>query len=441
MHKSSRAIAITALLNLYKTREPLDAILTELFRVNPLADNDRQLTRAILATCLRRRQEIDAVLRHFSSRPLAKLDALVLAALRIGACQLLCLDKIPPSAAVNETVTGLGRQPKWVKGFVNGILRAVSRQPAKAEAIMSELAWPENSNHPDWLASLLNKQYGRSKAAEICANQNKQPALCLRLNSRLTSLAAYTEILEQAAILWQQGPAPLAILLPEYHGSIKNLPGYAEGHFHIQDAGAQLIGELFAPYPNGTYLDACAGLGGKTILLDQLLPTTATITAIDPHQGRYALLTQNLKRSCCRQINTVPLDLDQYAKEHNGSLFQGILIDAPCSGLGIIGRHPDIRWNRQAHELAKFQQTQLKLLNQAVDLLAPGGTLVYATCSLAEQENQDVVRLFLEQHLHFAISRPEAKAVIPYLSTEGYLVCLPSPSTDGFFACAFIKQK
>lgn len=436
MAKSARAIAILALIELETNHTSLATVLDKLWAANHLASVDRQLTHAILATTLRRREEIDVVLDHFCHRPLTKLKCSALAALRVGGCQLLCLDKIPPSAAVNETIKGMGHQPKWLKGFVNGTLRAIARQPQQAKRLMLDLPWPQRSNHPPWLVDLLIKQYGQGGAKTICANNNRQPTLSLRLNSRLTTPAAYTKLLKEKAIVWQAGPLPLSLHLPNYHGPINKLPGYSQGLFYVQDIGAQLIGELFAPFPAGAYLDACAGLGGKTILLDQLLPDPATITALEPHHGRFNLLAANLHRCHCRPISCIHQDLAHFTTRTNQPKWQGILVDAPCSGLGIMGRHPDIRWNRQAEDLPLLQQQQQELLQQAATILRPGGTLVYATCSLARQENNQVIAHFLQTHHNFAIIPPSAPAVQPFLSKEGFFHCLPRNGNDGFFACA-----
>ncbi|MEN8140056.1 MAG: 16S rRNA (cytosine(967)-C(5))-methyltransferase RsmB [Thermodesulfobacteriota bacterium] len=440
MTVSSRALAMEALVQLAKSQAPLDTIVGQLTRSSEPSRLERQLLNVILLTTLRRRREIDAVISHFSSRPLAKLEPKILAGLRVGTCQLLCLDKIPPSAAVNETVKGLGRQPKWLKGFVNGVLRAISRKRQQALKLMAECQWPASSNHPDWLAYLLAREYGQETAVAICRQNQEQPSLALRLNPNLTSREAYSALLTEADISWRAGQSPLALILPDFQGRVTSLPGFSQGLFHVMDDGAQLIPALFGPLTAGPFLDGCAGLGGKTIMVDQLLPSEAILTAVEPHSGRFSLLQENLQRCHCRPVTSHKMSLADFASGYNGPPFQAILLDAPCSGLGVMGRHPDIRWNRRPADLPRCQQQQLALLATAAPLLAPGGTIVYATCSLARLENEGVVEKFLEKQDDFTLLSGPALPQLPRLDEHGFLRLLPAPANDGFFAARLQKK-
>src|SRR5665647_3350257 len=196
----------------------------------------------------------------------------------------------------------------------------------------------------------------------------------------------------------------MGLIIDTFPGGIASLPGYDQGHFQVQDEAAQLASMLVGALPaRCRVLDGCAGLGGKTSHLAELLPPAGAIVAIEPDTRRFGFLRENLKRlGHTEQVTPVRTDLQSYAATRPLP-FDAILIDAPCSGTGVIRRQPDIRWNRQPSDLALYQHTQLQLLATATFLLKPGRILVYATCSLEPEENEEVIHEFLEQHPQFAV--------------------------------------
>jgi 16S rRNA (cytosine967-C5)-methyltransferase len=262
--------------------------------------------------------------------------------------------------------------------------------------------------------------------------------LILQVNTSVTTTVQLMADMEQEGIVAQPGSySENALILPEFHGAVSKLPGFAQGHFQIQDEGAQLIALLLTPIiANGRYLDGCAGVGGKTSCLIQLSTTTqATIDAVEPDPQRLQKFRANMLRlHPDAPVILYDIDLQRFAQNCD-SRFDGILIDAPCSGTGVIGRHPDIRWNRQEHELARYQQNQLALLEQASGLLAPNGILVYATCSIEPEENEKVIALFLDHHPDF-VSEDCAPLLPPparELVRDGFFAPLPRSTIDGFF--------
>ena len=438
MADSSRRVAIKALVQQGKEKRAVDEVLAPLLEKAGLRGPDRSLTMALVYTVLRRRGELDGMVQKYSNKKLAKLDPLVLAALRVGVVQLMFMERIPASAAVNETVKGLGRQPKWLKGFVNGVLRAVARQQDKAGWICQGVS--PLVNHPVWLTEMLVRQYGAAQAEAICRANDQQPSLALRLNSKLTSQADYSAMLAGEGIASQPGPAPFSLLLPDFSGAIDSLPGYAQGLFHVQDSGAQLACEMLGSLGPGRYLDGCAGLGGKTIVLDQLLPPEAQLLAVEPQAQRFKLLKQNLRRSQCRSVGCHQQSLADFAASQPAASFQAIVLDVPCSGLGVIRRQPDIRWNRSPADLQERPQQQLALLETAAPLLAPAGHLLYITCSLARQENEEVIAAFLHGQSGFTSQQPQVSHLAPFVDDQGFLHTLPSQEMDGFFACCLHKD-
>ncbi|MDA3785404.1 MAG: 16S rRNA (cytosine(967)-C(5))-methyltransferase RsmB [Deltaproteobacteria bacterium] len=438
---NSRALAIHCLVVQEQSREPVDQVLAALLGQHPLPDDrDRQLAMALIYGVLRHRQELDAVLQDYSKTALPKLRPAVLQALRCGLAQLLFMDRIPPSAVVNETVQGLGRQPKWLKGFVNGVLRAMVRDMEGVRHCLASLPPEKKLNHPGWLVALWEGQFGVEQTRALCLANNGLPPLSLRLNPHRQSRADFLDQLKARGISGQAGRyGDQAVVMHDFHGRVDSLPGYQEGRFHVQDEAAQLIAPFFEGLPSGAYLDGCAGLGGKSILLDQILPADASLTAVDPHAGRLSLLRDNLERCHCRPISLHTTTLQDFARDH-GERFMGVLVDAPCSGLGVIGRQPDIRWNRREKELARLAATQLEILLAAARLVDEGGVLVYCTCSLSTTENEAVIAAFLQTHPAFAILPPRFCGPAQELVTrQGFLRTLPTDGLDGFFVARLVK--
>lgn len=439
---TSRALAIRCLVEQNHSKEAVDQIFAALLDKHPLQDErDRQLAMALVYGVLRHRQELDVLLQSYSKTALGKLKPHVLQALRIGLAQLLFLDRIPESAAVNETIKALGRQPKWLKGFVNGVLRTLVRNIDEVRERLASLPPEKTLNHPDWLVALWDKQFGPQQTQELCKINNSPPPLSLRVNSQRLSREDFIGRLEAMGVEGTPGKfSEQAVLLADFHGRINTLPGYDEGLFHVQDEAAQLIASFFTDLPSGTYLDGCAGLGGKTILLDQVLPADATLVANEPNSGRLARLKENIERCQCRPISFHSDTLQHFAKEP-GVAFDGVLLDAPCSGLGVIRRQPDIRWNRCPEDLEKLAKIQMDILTAAAKMVSLGGVVVYVTCSLATLENEEVVAAFLSGHPEFSIKPPLLSGQAQELLTEeGFLRTLPSQGLDGFFAARLIKN-
>ncbi|MDA8165032.1 MAG: 16S rRNA (cytosine(967)-C(5))-methyltransferase RsmB [Desulfobacteraceae bacterium] len=444
-----RAIAIELLSQWEETGEPLDSLLEP--AAVGLADlRDRQLLYALGYGAARWQGYLDWVIGRFSSHPLSKMKPRTRAALRLGILQLLVLSRIPAAAAINETVAALAaaRQPKWLTGFVNGLLRNVARQAHELPTPWrqaEELPLSARLSHPDWLLTRWQARYGLEKTIAIAAANNAPPPLCLRVNTARVAIPDFLEACRAKGLEAEPGGlAPAAERLPGYSGSVAGIPGYAEGWFMVQDEAAQLVPLLAGPFAAGSYLDACAGLGGKTIQLAALLPADGPLVAVEPSLKRLEQLRENLVR----------LGLNDRVEVRPGELggltggterYRAILVDAPCSGLGVIRRHPDIRWNRRSEDLGRFQRKQLELLTEAATLLKPGGVLVYATCSIEPEENDQVVARFLASHPGFRLT--DAREFLPpaagvCVDQEGFLRTLPGEhGLDGFFAARLIRNE
>ena len=443
---SARFAAIETLRILKEERTPVKQIFDKLLNDKPIRANDRQLANNIIYGVLRNQESLDRMLQHLCGKHFKKLNPFVQQALNVGLYQIIYLDRIPDSAAVNESVKAAqaARLPKRLHGFINGVLRNSIRKSDELQAILKDPDKPL-LNHPHWLVQRWTKRLGKEQTLAICQQNNKQPSLILQANSCKIQRDALLQLLTDSGISAEKCVfSDTGIELAGFHGSITDLPGFEEGLFQIQDQGAQLLCQLLLPIqPEGEYLDACAGVGGKSSMLLQLMQNSdAKLTAIEPEKGRQKKFKQNLSR--LHPGVTIPLfqgTLQEYAQQ-GAKQFHGILLDAPCSGTGVTGRHPDIRWNRREEDFLKYQSTQLELLKSAATLLAPGGILVYASCSLETEENEQVVQHFLSNHPDFTVEDcskqlPQGKNIFIH---DGFFAPLPQPGMDGFFGARLRKN-
>lgn len=446
----ARYVAIEVLTQWEQSHDPIDLLLDQMLLQYPLSDHrDINLVKALVFGVLRKRGSLDWIVEKYSSHPLKKMKARTLCALRVGLYQLLYMDKIPASAAINETVKGLkkSRQPKWLTGFVNGLLRNIAKEKEKLVSSLSEQndQFPDSAllSHPQWLVERWQNRFGMEKTLQLCKLNNELPPLTLAINGNKITMDTYLSEMKGKGISAEQGKYHTeAIPIKEYRGAIHDLPGYEEGYFHVQDEAAQLVTMLLGPFDfPKRYLDACAGLGGKTVHLAQLVAQNSHITAVEPHKPRIKLLRENLERSgFMESVEVLQGSLEDFNPDER---YDAILIDAPCSGLGVIRRHPDIRWNRLPEDFNKYADKQIFLLETAAGFVADSGVLVYAVCSMEEEENEKVIEKFLNKHPEFSVS--DAKQYLPgdaaiLVDETGFFRSSPLDGLDGFFAARLEKH-
>jgi 16S rRNA (cytosine967-C5)-methyltransferase len=267
--------------------------------------------------------------------------------------------------------------------------------------------------------------------------------LVVRVNSRRIATNDWLILLREKGIECERGLfAPEAVRITNFQGPVIALPGYGEGFFAVQDEAAQLVTQLLAPFSGASYLDGCAGLGGKTLHLAQLLPEGARLVAVEPSLKRQALLRDNLQRLGGPEMEIQGGTLQEFAGQRQGG-FAGVLVDAPCSGLGVIRRQPDIRWQRSLAALQGYQARQRELLAAAADLVEKGGVLVYATCSIDPLENDEVIGAFIDEHPEFLITPAQEylpEAARGFCDGMGFLKTTPEQGLDGFFAARMVRK-
>lgn len=447
--KNSRFIAIEILHQLKRGRTPLPVLLEKVCSYHRVEGSDRAFAMNLVYGVLRNYQYLDKLIALLCRKPLKKLHPQVHQALAVGLYQIIFLDRIPDSAAVNETVNGAkqAKVPRRLHGFINGVLRQSIRMRNKLPpAEEREPSGHPLLNHPEWLTKRWADHFGEEEMLRICQQNNSRQPLTLRVNSTMLSREEYLQkcsTMQIEAVACRYGCD--GILLPGYRGIIQDLPGYAKNWFHVQGEAAQLVTLLLQPWQKqGHYLDGCAGLGGKTIHLLQLLNNhQGWLTAAEPETHRLAMLKDTLKVLPGHERLSIFSGTLQDLAAQSPDPFSGILVDAPCSGTGVIGRQPDIRWQREEQEIKKYVARQLDLLNCAADLLQPGGVLVYATCSLEPEENSGLIETFLDQNPEFAADDPT-----PFLPDsarplirEGFFQPRPSDQLDGFFGARLVRSE
>lgn len=394
---------------------------------------------------LRKRQNLDRIIELLSKTPIAKLNPFVHQALAVALFQLFFLQRIPVSAAVNEAVESCKAKGihKRLHGFVNGVLRQALRQKVDLEKKMTtDKRGRLIVNHPQWLVSKWQKQFGKTETETICTCNNSKRNTTIRINTNRIDIETFSSRLESTGVVFNKGMyADDALILIDLQGPVHLLPGYEAGEFTVQGEAAQLATTLLAPFKKGgRYLDGCAGIGGKsTHLLQFAEDNQMSVHAVEPDQYRFGKLRENLARLHpelpedrfnCQQSGLQQLDPQKQ------SLFDGVLLDVPCSGTGVISSNPDIRWNRAPGDILRYQELQLSLLGHAAQLVKPGGLLVYVTCSIEPEENQEVISHFLENHKGFDLTDCsqhlplEAKQFVH----DSFFRPLPTPNIEGFFA-------
>lgn len=395
-----------------------------------------------MAGTLRNLGTVDWLLARLSKTPLPRLNPLILQTLRIGAYQILFLDRVPQAAALHATVEAVKRkgEPRWLTGFVNGVLRSVARgkEDFLHEITAGNIPAEARFNHPSWLLARWRQRYGTEAMTAICRS-NAQPAkLCLRVNTAQSTVADLVDALVARGIEVTPGRYLPESLWIDHAGAVIDLPGYGEGWFLVQDEIAQLVAGLVMPFTTGNCLDGCAGLGGKTAALAGIVPSGCRVFAVEPHSRRQQLFRDNMQRLGLSGIPLYGSTLAEYAAT-TSERFTAVLIDAPCSGLGVTGRHPDIRWQRKESDLPLFQGKQVAILSEGAALVAPGGVLVYATCSTEPEENEEVVALFRQANPQFIVESAAsslAEGARSLVDDQGFLRTIPGShgNSDGFFA-------
>lgn len=441
---SPRTAAFQILLKIEQDGAYSNLALNHVIREQKLSGVDSAFVSALVYGVLERQITLDYIIKQYSKIPLRKIETKVKLILRMGIYQLLFMDKVPGSAAVNESVNLAKRQRLHQSaGFINGILRGITRAdpPYTLPPKEDKLSYCSiRYSVPPALCSLWMNAYGEENTRQLLESLSGRPRLYIRVNTLKTDKAALRASLEAEGVVCEDVPAlPNALSLSET-GSLQRLAAYRKGWFHVQDLSSQLCVAFLSPQPYSVMLDICAAPGGKTFTAAQYMKNTGKIYACDLFDHKLRLIRSGAQRLGITSVLT---------NKRDGALgmplptADSILCDVPCSGLGILSRKPEIR-SKSDLLPADLPALQYRILCHSANNLAPGGTLVYSTCTLHPAENGENIRRFLQEHPDFCgkpLSLPGG--VTRAVAEEDYEITL-MPHTagcDGFYAARLCRRQ
>jgi len=451
MSTDARHAALVVLNRLDTENRTLDALMDDIHADRSLHDRrDRALLQTLVYGVTRWRARLDWIIDRFSKKPVHRLDPVVVNILRLGLYQILYLDKIPPSAAVNTSVQmAKSSTSPWTAGFVNAVLRNTIRR-------YNSLAFPNpetdpvtglsiNQSFPEWLIHRWLKRFGHGSTQQLCESVNSIPPLTIRTNT----LRSTREDLIQSLESCTDHPtatayAPDGITFCHPRTPVSDMPAFQKGWFQVQDEAAQIVSLMLNPRPGDTVLDACAGLGGKTGHIAQLMNNQGRVTAMDKDRNKLRRLETEMMRLGVLNVTTRCRDIYNMSGNDPKVKFDRILLDAPCSGLGVIRRNPDIKWRLSKQDLSKFQHRQIEFLDILSRGVKPTGVLVYSVCSSEPEENEQVINTFLNTHPKFVIEKNPAylpSRVRSLIDERGMLKTFPhTHDMDGFYAVVLTRK-
>ena len=451
MPSDPRKTALLILNKLEKSRKPLDRLFADTVAPGDFTMRDRALLQALVYGVLRWRGRLDYIISFFSTTPANKIDANALNILRLGLFQIIYMNKIPNSAAVNTAVElAKSTTRPWIAGFVNALLRNASENhetvlfPDQHKDQIHGLATAKG--FPAWLIKRWLDRYGLDPLVRLCDAINTIPPISIRTNSLKTSQNKLMLALEG----WVDNikpciHAPDGISFVNPRTRIDELEAFKDGWFQVQDEAAQLVTLLLDPQPGETILDACAGLGGKTGHIAQQMGNQGTVMAVDHDADKLSRLEIEMDRLDVSIVSTLQHDLSQGSPDRIFNGYDRILLDAPCSGLGVLRRNPDIKWKTSKKDWKRFSHRQQKLLERLAPLVKVSGVLVYAVCSVEPEENEDVLEAFLSKHTGFVFDTDMGKlppSIASAIESTGALKTYPYfCEMDGFFMARLKRIK
>lgn len=432
----ARELALKILYRVEEENGYSNLVLDEVIESNRknLSVKDINLISEIVYGTVSWKLTIDTILQKYSKVKLNKISKWVRLILRIGIYQIVFLDKIPKSAAVNECVNLCKKYGYKSVSFVNAILRKVEKSDYEELTTIDDDfdRISKMYSMPKWIVKKLVNQYGVQKAEEICKNSNIKPKVTIRVNTLKTTVQEFKNKLEERNIQYEEGKIQNFLHLKNIK-NVSNLDLFKEGFFTIQDEGAGQIGIVLNPKPGETVLDACSAPGGKTTHLAEIMNNEGNILAWDIHTHRVKLVEENAKRLGIDIIKTETKDALENIAEYDQK-FDKILLDVPCMGLGVMKRKPDIKWQKDEKDIFQISNIQENILKTCSRYLKIGGELVYSTCSILKEENEDII----EKIINF--KQVEENGKEKNFELLELKTILPDINTDGFFICKIIRK-
>ena len=449
MIQDPRHIALNVLLFWHKASNTLDTALESYSReISQLAVKDKKLCNALIFGVLRKRESIDWVISEFSNIPIEKIDTNLLYILRIALFQIIYMDRIPVFAAINTSVDISKKLAGRKKaGFINAVLR-------KASTNHANIVLPDSNKNPSrfisvkyslplWLSRKWMDAFGFEDTQKLGRQINAIPFITIRTNtlkikrqSLLQKLTLKVKDIQKTDYVHEG----LNFRSPDV--PIHELEEFRQGLFQVQDEAAQLVTHFLNPKPGEKILDACAGFGGKTGHIAQIMENKGVIVAADTGGKKLESLITDMQKLGIDIVMTKTINILKTTIKDFDFYFDRVLIDAPCTGLGVLRRNPDTKWKQSKNDIARLGAKQKRMLNAAANLVRPGGILLYAVCSCEKEENEDVIDNFLEKREDFSIDKNfKSDRYEQFITKKGFLKTYPHiNSMDGFFAARLLRK-
>ena len=442
LYGGPRGTAVKILNRVERTDSYLDKVLDAELKAQDLSDVDKGLLNELVHGVLRWQNRLDWVLNGFSHGNFAKSEINIKNTLRVALYQILFLDRIPHAAAVNEGVEFIKRiRGEKPAGLVNAVLRNIIRNidgiryPAAEEDPVQYLA--VYYSHPHWMVRRWVARFGVEETTKLLIAANERPALTLRINRLKTDPGAFLRQLEQQGIACTPSSRTSWFVRVKGLARIAQMELFRTGMFTVQDESAALPTLLLDPRPGERVIDLCAAPGGKTTNIAETMNNEGEVIAVDRHEAKLALIRASCERLGLRIVTLREADSSTLEAEPADR----VLLDAPCSGLGVLAKKPDIKWKRDITDILKLGVIQAGLLDNAARLVRPGGVLVYSTCTLEPEENAQAVDAFLARHAEFAAEHAGPFVSRDLVNERGFVETFPHRhGMDGAFAARLVRH-
>lgn len=435
-----REIALKTLYDIDVKKAYSNIIIKKYLNNSALKSIDKAFITNLVYGVIKNKTRIDWIISSFSKTTIKKMSPWVLNILRLGVYQIVYLDKVPQSAAVNESVK-LGKKygHKKITGFINAILRNTTRaskeelQPARKDSIDFLTIY---YSHPRWMVDMWIREFGLDFTISLLKKNNEIPPITIRTNTLKINRNELMNLLQEEGMLVKEGQwCPEAIIINNV-SSIEKNKCFQRGFFQVQDQSSMLVAHILNPLERQLVIDICAAPGGKTTHISELMSNTGKVIARDVHEHKLLLMRQNIERLGISNVNLElfnALDVDQKMIEKADA----VLLDAPCSGLGIIRRKPDLKWNKNPDDIKSITSLQMQMLEKAAFYVKKGGILIYSTCTINLDENINLVKEFLDKNPSFRLEpiKPISDKMQSHNEIkQGYLQVFPHiDEIDGFF--------
>lgn len=451
-NRNARDVSLDVLIRVERRQSYSNIELNNVLRRSELSPVDRSLVTELVYGTLQRRNTLDWVLSPFVSKGLNKLEVWVRELLRMSVYQFKYLHKVPDRAAVHEAVEIAKRRGhRGVASFVNAVLRNVLRQPKRLQTVdetdpVRKLALEHS--HPEWIVKRWLKVWDTETVAAICEANNGSPAHTIRVNTLKTSRDELKRQLEreQPKVKVRCSNVTAQGLIVDGFGNIADSSWYRDGLCSIQDESSMLVGEVLQPTPGSTLVDLCAAPGGKATHLAELMDDCGSLESYDIHTHKVKLIAEQAKRLGIHIVTAKQADARELPRLVRKQ-YDFVLLDAPCSGFGVIRRKPEIKWHKSAADIGTLVELQRELLDAAAQLVKPGGVFVYSTCTLEPRENEQQITWFLDRYPEFKPDQTLADVLPEHVTQKarlgtGMLRIFPQHfNSDGFFIARLKREK